>query len=254
MESNPKHRKTIAAELAPGETRGSIKSCEVFNVSCTHDPLQHVQINKRLMMALCDLPLQCAATVLGLHKSCLGRIREKFDLQQWQYKAVMRGEWPVMSKDEVVLLRDTIISELISQLSEAHDAVSERFLLALQSARLSAQMFWQTSGAREEASPVKRPKHYKKPKFTKRPKPSRNFRAADEMSGTQDETSDQERLALQQEVKEKLTMDYSTESPILMHPPIPPAPFWPLSTELSHLEPLFEVEDVLHLGPIVEKR
>ena len=256
MEPVPKHRRTIAADLALGETRGSNKSCEVFHVSCVHDPVHQVQINKRLMMALCDLPLQCAANVLGLHKSCLVRIRDKFDLKQWPYKAVMRGEWPVMSKEEVVLLRDTIIGEFVTALDKSYDAVNERFLLALQSARVSAQMFWQTSGLHEE--PVKRPKHLKKPKFTKGPKPSRKFRVDEtsetlDESETQEEACEQERLAVQQEVKEKLTMDYSTnstKSEDLMHLPIPPAPFWPLATELSHLEPLFEVEDVLHLGPI----
>ena len=136
-------------------------------------------------------------------------------------------------------------------------------------------MFWKTSGGGnndvEAINHIKKPKVYKKTKFTKQRKPLRGFKVGDaEVNETTETTETTETIETEsleetsgedeqrvQEVKEKLTMDYSTDHPtnyatnssILF--PVPPAPFWPLA-EQSNYEPPFEVEDVLHLGPITK--
>jgi hypothetical protein len=203
-------------------------------------------------------------------------MRYKFDMMDWPYKAVIRGDWPVMSKDEIVILRDVLIGELTCELqkdSDGKDTVNRHYLRALQSAKVSAQMFWKTSGggnnSAEAINHIKKPKVYKKTKFTKQRKPLRGFKVVEVNETTEttettetieteslEETSGEDEQRVQ-EVKEKLTMDYSTDYPtnyatnssILF--PVPPAPFWPLA-EQSNYEPPFEVEDVLHLGPITK--
>ena len=273
------HRRTIAAELSAGETRGSVVSCEVFHVSGgvrdssnsgnssnssnsgnlstgMRDPFS---ISKRLLLALCDLPMHCAATMLGLHKSCLIRVREKFDLSEWPYQDIMRGTWPVMSKEQVVEHRATLIAELKAH--SAMDVVVCNQLRMLQSVEVSARMFWQTSGGRGKAEPVPKavPKvvasKKRKAKFCRRPKQSKRCKEESDLS-KEGAVAEAEQSVLQ-EVKEKLTIDFNAARIILPALPVPPAPFWPLAEQCSHsdycdpCDPSFE--DVLHLGPIPKR-
>ena len=216
-------------------------------------------INKRLLLALCDLPMQCAATMLGLHKSCLVRIREKFDMPEWPYQAIMRGTWSVMSKEQVVQHRDDLIAELEVQ---ADIAIFNQFRM-LQSAKVSARMFWQTSSGVRGAAAVAvlkakvlkaKPVNQKKrrPKFSKRPKQHKSK----ESDSSKEETAEEvlATKAVQQEVKEKLTMDFNPTR-VVQALPVPPAPFWPLAEQCTHYcdpcDPSFE--DVLNLGPIPKR-
>ena len=229
MPASPR-RLVITATLPAGGTRKN--ACEVFFVSDTElgEPFL---FNKHMLMCLSDMPLQCAAAALGVHKNSLARMRERFGVERWPYVEVMRGNYMGISRVDIVNARQSLISDLreeIQRIKPAKDRRVEHTLLIMQYAEAKAKLFWAMSSSNIATSC------------------GGNEKSKDN-NNTKKGAGKQKKQVVQTVDLMGLKQEEDESPPPEAVPPI----IWPLITDQINFDPLFEVEDVLDLGPIEAK-
>ena len=275
-------RKAITPMLPFGETRRTYTSCEVFMVS-TNEPGGPLQLTKNILLCFVDLPQQSAASLLGMHKSSLMHVREKFGFDSWPYKPVMCGLWKQMTKQQVVDHREKVILDLEVMAAQpflpgSNEALDIKhaaiFLRILRSAALKASVFWRYSGKPGSQAGDKQRGRPKKVNQVVGVPGKKQGKASAKVSPKPVGSSQPDSKPFEMHVKVnrpalKLVDSAVVLSPVIAESPaveavtslstLPldgieePAVFWPLITDQFNFDCLFgcgDVEDVLLLGPI----
>ena len=231
----PAHRLVVIPTPAAGETRETSTSCEVFFVSEPGMGEPFI-FNKHMLMCISDLPLVCAATLIGIHESTLSRLRKRMGLSKWPYMEVMRGDFMGTSREDIVAARQSLISDLKEVTLLANDCRVEHTLRILVSAEEKAKLFWNMSSwnmSSCNSTPVKK-------------------RKIEEGGGGVGCVPVEDVPVEDEPVQDVPVEDEPVQDePVQDVPVMPVMPIcWPLLTDQYNFDPLFEVEDVLELGPI----
>jgi len=276
----------IVPMLPFGETRRTYTACDSFYVSSTEAGCP-LHLNKRLLLCFVDLPQQCAATLLGMHKSSLVHVRQKFGMEFWPYVPVMHGQWNEMSKEQIVLHRESVIADF-QVLSEREDETqafecrhAALFLRILRAAVVKADMFWKVSGRvklvggqslvealEDDASKGRRGTYRKNASKAGKAVKAKaaKIKHAHSSEDRNAESATSSSVAQIPVMQKTVMWTPVTQMQVVPQMPVVSASvdlpeqseetmsvFWPLITEQFNFDPLFEVdgvEDVLRLGPI----
>ena len=207
-----------------------------FNLYTT-DHGESFIMNKHMLACFFDMPLNCAAKLLGMHRNSLSRLKGRLGVDKWPYVDVLRGNNFGFSKEDIVRSRECLIADMENELELCDDSSVQYSLKVLRVAAEKAKLFWGMAGMGEDvdmedempvqerktAAAKKRKVLHKKPKKVDPSSTSTSVVPAKEPE--RKEESEAETLPV----------------------------FWPIITEQFNFDPLFEVdavEDELQLGPL----
>jgi hypothetical protein len=223
-------RRLVITSTLPAGGAVTKTSCDVFFLSDSELGEPFI-FNKHMLMCLSDMPLQCAAAALGVHKNSLARMRERFGLDKWPYVEVMRGNYMGISRVDVVNARQSLISDLkeeIQRIRPAKDRRVEHTLMIMRYAESKAKLFWAMSSSNNTTTGCG------------------NEKSKD---NTTKKGAGKKKQAVQTVQLVGLTQEEDEGPSEAVQ-----STFWPLITDQINFDPLFEVEDVLDLGPIEAKQ
>jgi hypothetical protein len=219
-------------QVAPEVILG--KNSISFNLYTTDNGESFI-MNKHMLACFFDMPLRCAAKLLGMHRNSLTRLKSRLGVDKWPYVEVLRGNHFGFNKDEIVRSRESLMADMENEVELSEDSSVMYSLKVLRAAAEKAKLFWEMAGLGEEDEQVKQG----------------NAKTGQvKKSSTQSATSDKLKPAgavasVAKAVKEPELKDIGAveTTPV----------FWPLITEQFNFDPLFEVdgvEDELQLGPL----
>ncbi len=221
-------------QVAPEVILG--KNSISFNLYTTDNGESFI-MNKHMLACFFDMPLRCAAKLLGMHRNSLTRLKSRLGVDKWPYVEVLRGNHFGFNKDEIVRSRESLIADMENEVELSEDPSVMYSLKVLRSAAEKAKLFWEMAGLGEKEETADQVKQG-------------NVKTCQvKKAGTQSATADKPKsvgpvASAANAAKEEIEDIGAVET-------IPV--FWPLITEQFNFDPLFEVdgvEDELQLGPL----